>query len=265
MQLFLEIVENASKSGRSYWLQQGDICRFGSDSTNELVLEDAEPKAGTIVYEPAGGKLYRPGGANEALPCGARIGAIQVREYPPSTLKSPGPISALIDWMRRLEGTLYAIFDAARDPQILKLLEAAQLKQLSLFDGDLRARMTDSAPYLVEIPKETAALELLVRASWGRGWASYLTCAKPFMEVRAHLRRSLMVELPSGQKAYFRFFDPAILQTFLRGSTAKEWHAFAGPITNFIAEQREGPAVAVHMYFQDGPKVETLRLVDLPC
>jgi hypothetical protein len=260
MHLFLEIVEGGSQAnalvGRSIWLEPGDLCRFGSGGSNELVLPadgGVAAKAGTIVYDGKVAWLYDAAEAR-TLRCGDsfRVGAfkIRLRQYPPTGEQSDSPLGALTGWMRKLHGTgLYAIFDAARDPQVLDLLKAASgLKRLSLFDGDLRERMVDAAPYLVEIPKDSAELELLIRGSWGKGWATFLAAGTmTFDAMRAQLRRSLMVELQGGQKAYFRFFDPAVLQTFLAGSTPKEWAAFAGGIKEFIVEGRDNPGDAVRL------------------
>jgi len=188
---------------------------------------------------------------------------IQLRQFPAtSTAVTASPLGKLIDWMRQRPGNLYAIYDAARDGVVLDLLNAAKLKHLSLFDGDARDRMADAAPYLVEIPKDSLALELLVRASWGQGWASFLVSEAAFAEVRAQLRRSLIAQLPTGETAFFRFFDPAVLQAFLRGSNPKEWSEFAGPITEFIVEQREGPAIAVRLRVATAT-IETYRLEEI--
>jgi len=265
MYLFLEVV-GGGMAGRSVWLEPGDVCRYGSDASNELVLrgKDIPSKAGTLLFTGAGAKLIP---ANQELQCGEAFSVgpfqIQLRQFPPtSTAAMPSPISRLIEWMRQRPGNLYAIYDAARDGAVLDLLNAAKLKHLSLFDGDARDRMADAAPYLVEIPKDSPALELLVRASWGQGWASFLVSEAAFAEVRAQLRRSLIAQLPTGETAFFRFFDPAVLQAFLRGSNAREWAEFAGPITEFIVEQREGPAIAVRLRVPTAA-IETCRLEEI--
>jgi hypothetical protein len=265
MYLFLEVVEGGM-AGRSVWLEPGDVCRYGSDTSNELVLpgKDIPSKAGTLLFTGAGAKLIQ---ANQELQCGEAFSVgpfrIQLRQYPASPADgAPSPLGGLIDWMSGRPGNLYAIYDAARDGAVLDLLNAAKLKQLSLFDGDSRDRMADAAPYLVEIPKDSPALELLVRASWGKGWATFLASEAAFADVRAQLRRSLIAQLPTGETAFFRFFDPAVLQAFLRGSNPQEWLEFAGPITEFIVEQREGPAIAVRLRVPTAT-IETYRLEEI--
>jgi len=269
MQLFLEVIEGASMIGRSVWLRPGDICRFGSDPDNELPLLDLSirAKAGTLLASGMGASLISPAGVTirdliagpvetlkdgDTFACGPFKVLLRGYSSAPSVIASP--MGALISWMSRVRGSLYAIFDAARDPLVLELLKEAACHQLSLFDGDTRVRMADAAPYLVQIPQNSPALELLVRASWGKGWASFLASELDFMAVRAQLRRSLMAQLPTGEIGYLRFFDPSILQTFLPASNAKEVREFSAGITEFIVEQNEGPDQALRFYLPENPR-----------
>lgn len=268
--------------GRSFWLRPGDICRIGSDPDNELPLLDlgVRAKAGTLLASGNGASLLaaagvmigdRPAGPIEILKSGDAFSCgpfkVLLRGYPDAHKAMVSPLGSLISWMRKVRGNLYAIFDAARDPLILELLKDAACRQLSLFDGDTRVRMADAAPYLVEIPKESPVLELLIRAGWGRGWASFLASDVDFMAVRAQLRRSLMVKMPDGEVGYFRYFDPSILQAFLPASNAKEVQDFSGGITEFIVEQNEGPDVALRFYLPRNPqekrRIEIHPLVEI--
>jgi len=265
MHLFLEIVEGPGMVGRSTWLQSGDLCRFGSAPHNDLQLLDSgvAAKAGTLVFSSARATLFashgvsirgRAVGPAEALRLDDSFKAgpftIQLRAYPAPLIAAActTPLGALIAWMRKVQGNLYGVLDAARSPLVLTLIKQSGLRHLSLFDGDLRVRMADTAPYLVAIPIDSPACELLVRASWGRGWATFLASRLEFFETRSQLRRSLIAKLPSGENSYFRFFDPAVLQAFLPSMTAKELAEFCGGISEFIVEQREWPDLALRFY-----------------
>jgi len=68
----------------------------------------------------------------------------------------------------------------------------------------------------------------------------YLTCDRPFAEVRKHLRRFLTVELEGSSKpVLFRFYDPRVLRVFLPTCTPKEVLEFFGPIKRYVLEGEE--------------------------
>jgi hypothetical protein len=81
-----------------------------------------------------------------------------------------------------------------------------------------------------------------VHEGWGKSWGVYLTCEKPFEEVRKHLRHYLTVELEGEKKrVLFRFYDPRVLRVFLPTCTPEDASEFFGPIRKFGLEG-EAPA-----------------------
>lgn len=83
-------------------------------------------------------------------------------------------------------------------------------------------------------------LETVVRDGWGKSWGVYLTSARPFDEVRKHLRQFLMAQLRGGKQVYFRFYDPRVLRAFLPSCTPEESVRFFGPIRCFCFEADDG-------------------------
>jgi hypothetical protein len=53
------------------------------------------------------------------------------------------------------------------------------------------------------------------------------------------LQRFLMVALPDGRKAYFRYYDPRILRTYLPNCHPAELRAFFGPVQSFAVPDAE--------------------------
>jgi pSer/pThr/pTyr-binding forkhead associated (FHA) protein len=133
---------------------------------------------------------------------------------------------------------LYAILDAARDPAILKLLKGSETEYQSLYEGVQAQVLEEYAPYLVRLPNDSRFLETLVREGWGKNWGVYLTCYKPFKDVRRHFRHFLKVELTDGQQVYFRFYDPRVLPVFLPTCTPEQATQFFGPVSYCFAEAR---------------------------
>ncbi len=138
---------------------------------------------------------------------------------------------------------LYAILDAARDRRILELCRESVEEYRSLYDGVEGETMVHVAPHLVRLPAGSRLLASLVREGWGRRWGIYLTCSLPFTEVRRHLRRFLMVEMEeSGDRMYFRFYDPRTLTTFIPSCTPRQAQEFFGSAESFLLEG-EGTAL----------------------
>ncbi len=138
---------------------------------------------------------------------------------------------------------LFALLDAARSERILEVLRESAEEYRSLHEGIQAEGLAEVAPYLVRLPKGCRLLERLVREGWGKRWGIYLTCSRPLKEVRAQLRRFLMVEdAETGQPLYFRFHDPGTLRVFLPAATPRQRAEFFGDIECFWSEEKDGTA-----------------------
>jgi hypothetical protein len=136
--------------------------------------------------------------------------------------------------------SLYAVLDAARSEQLLPLLQESVDEHRSLYEGPQGAALAEVAPYIVQLPRGSRLLELLVQNGWGEGWGIYLTSEASFIETRRHLRKFLMVELDGlDGNFYFRFYDPRVLHGFLPTCAAQQRAEFFGPITRFFYEETE--------------------------
>jgi len=187
---------------------------------------------------------------------------------PPNAPAAPEltPQERLLGLLRKDFQPLYAILDAARSPEIYKILaegkeEARKAWEAqnpgpttptfqppaagmleggaqyeSLYEGWSKAELTLFAPYLVSLPPWSKLLEKLVTKGWGKSWGIYLTCNLPFQDVRHHLRHFLMVNLPDGGQVYFRFYDPRVLRVYLPTCTPEEINYFFGPVWRLATE-----------------------------
>jgi hypothetical protein len=136
----------------------------------------------------------------------------------------------------RGQHNLHAVLDAARDPAILQHLRGSGLVHESLYDGPRGVEIADFGPWLVELPRGTPFLDLLVNDGWGESWGVFLTSHSSFAEIRKQLRRHLLAKLPDGREVYFRYYDPRVLRTYLATCTPPELGGFFGPITNVFVE-----------------------------
>jgi hypothetical protein len=143
----------------------------------------------------------------------------------------------VLDVLRSQKEPLFAILDAARDPLVYLRITACKERKQSLYEGPEADRLSFFAPYLISLPRNSPFLEQLVREGWGNAWGVYLSCDKPFEEVRRHLRHFLMVELgEKKQKVLFRFYDPRVLREFLPTCSGDQAPQFFGPIGSILLE-----------------------------
>jgi hypothetical protein len=136
---------------------------------------------------------------------------------------------------------LYAVLDAARDRRILELCRGSVEEHRSLYEGLEGETLEHVAPYLVGLPRGSRLLAALVREGWERRWGIYLTSRQPAREVRRQLRRFLMVELEGRPgRAYFRYYDPKTLATFIPSCTPRQLEEFFGMIDAYFGEATGG-------------------------
>lgn len=165
-----------------------------------------------------------------------------VAEDTPISLATPPlgtdatPQQRLLALLRHEYQPLYAIMDAACDTRVLALLTQSKDEHQSLYEGEEGEKLSQLAPYLVRLGKDSLLLGSLVLEGWGNSWGVYLTCASEFQEVRRHLRRFFEAELAEGKQAYFRFYDPRVLRVFLPTCTVDQTNQFFGPVKYYLVE-----------------------------
>ena len=139
---------------------------------------------------------------------------------------------------------LFAVLDAARGPRVLEVLHESVEEYQSLYEGMQGEALARQAPYLVRVPKGSRLSEQLVLEGWGNAWRIYLTCQRPFKEVRSQLRRLLMVANDqTGERMFFRFYDPQMLRLFLPTCAVRQKEQIFGEIRAFLVENKDGEAV----------------------
>ncbi|MFT3766438.1 MAG: DUF4123 domain-containing protein [Minicystis sp.] len=167
--------------------------------------------------------------------------------HSPPGASAPAPVEEKLLALHALQrevGALYAVIDASRGARPLQLLRESVDEHRSLYDGVKGEALAHCAPYLVAFRRDSGLLERLVREGWGAGWGIYLSCTRPFDEVRRHFRRFLLVEDDeTGQKYYFRFYDPSALRIFVPTCTTRQRQDFFGELACFWAEGEQGELI----------------------
>jgi hypothetical protein len=142
---------------------------------------------------------------------------------------------------------MYAILDAARDDRILELLRESVERHQSLYEGQPGEPLEHVAPYLAgPMDPSSTLLSRLVLEGWGRRWGIYCTSLEPFREVRRHFRRFLMVELEaSGQRVYFRFYDPGVIRIFIPTCAPLQIQEILGASERFLYEAADQDVASI--------------------
>jgi hypothetical protein len=143
--------------------------------------------------------------------------------------------------LRALDQRLYAVLDASRSDRIRTLLEESVEEYRSLYEGLEGEALGDVAPYLVSLPQGSRLLSRIVEEGWEKRWCTFFTCARPFKDVRQHLRRFLMVaDADTRERFYFRYYDPQVFRTFIETATTRQREELFGPISAVYVEGEHG-------------------------
>jgi hypothetical protein len=134
---------------------------------------------------------------------------------------------------------LFAVLDAARDPNGRYEAEQAELECRSLFAGELGDMLEHVAPQLVTFRRSTSFADWWFQ-QWGRSIGVLVEAPVTLDELRRHLRTLLTVRGPGHDRYYFRFYDPRVLRVYLPVCTADEIRRFFGPIRAFYCESDGG-------------------------
>lgn len=118
----------------------------------------------------------------------------------------------------------YGILDCAKDQQIYPLItQCTNFK--CMFGGRIEPPMDTHAPYIVEMKQDEPLMETW-RENWAENWGILVHSKHSLAEVRRHLRKFLLAQLPDGSTALFRFYDPRVLTVYfgtLSQDEAAQW------------------------------------------
>ena len=131
---------------------------------------------------------------------------------------------------------LFALLDAAHDPNVLPLVRSLPETHQSLYEGEKGEALASVAPYLVALPKGSKSLETIVQKAWGQSWGIFVSTHLPFPDVRNHFRHFLLVKTEDDQQLYFRFYDPRVLRVFLPTCGPHDASQLFGPIRSYLME-----------------------------
>lgn len=133
---------------------------------------------------------------------------------------------------------LYGIVDTARDPRLHRLVTASP-NHACLFEGEIAEPLDSAAPYLVEITDDTPLKAAWRGEGWGKAWGILVKSSLPLKELRRHLRKFLMAQLPDGQVVFFRYYDPRVWRVYWPTCNDEERARWLEGVDEFVAEPAE--------------------------
>ncbi|HJP56174.1 MAG TPA: DUF4123 domain-containing protein [Gemmatimonadales bacterium] len=136
-----------------------------------------------------------------------------------------------INQLRRdaIGGRLYAILDACDEPRVpRKVRELGPARAVSLYRGPAEEDLAAIAPYLVQVGSDE--LDWIAASLWSSPWGIFALSDAGLEPLRSHFRKFLLVDAPDGDRWYFRFYDPRVLERFLPTCSAPQLAEFFGPV-----------------------------------
>lgn len=149
---------------------------------------------------------------------------------------------ALLEILRGLADPIFAVLDRSA--------AGAFLDEMREAGGAVEILSETTGACLASVDVTTLIAEQLAAYGWGHGWGVYLTSRQQIAIVRNHLRRFQTLLTPDGAEFQFRFFNPALLRSFLPTLSAGEAKTLFGPMSAILAE---GVSADELMLFMPGP------------
>lgn len=131
--------------------------------------------------------------------------------------------------------------DGARDPSFREWRRSNTSRALSLYEPENHPA-APWGPWLLR-PRDDPSVARIWAEGWGKSWGVAWQSDVSDDVLRRHFRRLLLVELPRGRRAIFRFYDPRVLRAFLPTCTDEERRAFFGPLTAAFVEFEDAARV----------------------
>jgi hypothetical protein len=138
---------------------------------------------------------------------------------------------------------LYGIIDTARDEKLYSLVKSSPV-HVCLFAGDLEEPVEQAAPYLVQLTRDTPLKDIWRNEGWGQAWGILIRSDLGLMQLRKHLRKFLLAQLPDGNTVFFRFYDPRVWRTYWPTCSDEEKAVWLEGVEAFVAEDPDDPLAA---------------------
>lgn len=151
------------------------------------------------------------------------------------------PIDRVIDrlWPAGPDELTYAIFDGARNPDVVPLVMGSKLPARCLYVGDIDPALVRVAPHLVRLSRNDPKSKALIERAWGESWGIFLRSTETLEGLHRHFRRFLRVRDEEGRRMLFRYYDPRVFRVYVPTCVQAELDYVFGPVEVFVVEGDE--------------------------
>jgi hypothetical protein len=165
-------------------------------------------------------------------------------------------------WPEKENPGVYVILDLARDKSIYPRMIEASVPSFCLYQGNIAQPLAEVAPYIVQLQNDSVFTKWLLQEGWGNSWGIFLSSLATISELRRHFRRFILVQDEStGDKFYFRYYDPRVFRVYLPTCTKEELDLVFGPVQCFFCENDSDDTLIEYRHDDDGLNT---RIISLP-
>ena len=141
-------------------------------------------------------------------------------------------------------GRLWAIIDACDEPDVLaKMYELGEERALCLYRGEAESEFAEIAPFIVHV--DDFLLRWIQDNLWDKPWGVFVVAGGDLESLRTHFRKFLIVKDPEGERMYFRYYDPRILEAFFPACNDDELGQFFAKVEGFGISRKDQPEVTL--------------------
>jgi hypothetical protein len=155
---------------------------------------------------------------------------------------------------------VYAILDGASNPTLVGKLRSLAPKHACLFAGKLHPSEVQTAPYVVELERDSESTRWILEGGWGRHWGIFAVSEADLGTLRRHLKTLLMVHDPDGRRLYFRYYDPRVFSVYLPTCNVEEMEQVFGPVLAYSMEDASARNLLVFERGGEGPRQRALSV-----
>jgi hypothetical protein len=128
------------------------------------------------------------------------------------------------------EEHLLIMLDGAQIQNLHVMLRELNIPHVPLFRESPQENILHVTPFIARFSPSEILLNWMAMSPAVLETALLCTSIAPLEETHAHLRRFLLVRDDTGRQMYFRFWDPRVIEPFLKSATPEERRWFCGPI-----------------------------------
>jgi hypothetical protein len=136
--------------------------------------------------------------------------------------------NALQRLLKECSATLYALYDAAADPDLLAELQRDGVRHACLYSGTKEITLRNVAPYLIPCAQFGADAAPFIGRVWRRGVTMLVESDAGCEALKIQLKKNSFVRNSEGVECYFRFYDARAFARFVRMANNEQLEQFCG-------------------------------------